>query len=125
MEDDLKINKKHMIIGIILLIVIVSAALFVFNSGKNTTINLINMDNEDLRVAEIDLPGMFCKACEYGSESTFKSLPGVIKADVSIKTKKGIVVYDSSIISKEQLIETSLIQSYDGSITSDEKYGEK
>jgi len=122
-ENNLEIKKKNMIIGIILLVVIISAVFFVFSSGKSsTTGNVINIDNKNLRVAEISLPGMFCKACEYSSKSTFESIPGVVSADVSVETKKGIVVYDSSIITKEKLIEAPLIQSYDGIIVDDENY---
>lgn len=79
-------------------------------------------DNENLRIAEIALPGMFCASCAQSSENAFKNMPGVVDASVDIKTKKGEVIYDSSVISKEQLVQEGLIQAYDGKILSDNEY---
>ena len=122
-ETNLQIKKKHLMIVIVLLVVIVISAFFVFSSNKSsTTGNVINIDNENLRIAEIALPGMFCQACAYSIQSVFESMPGVVSAETDNDTKKGIVIYDSSIISKEELVQESLIQSYDGEIVKDEKY---
>ena len=80
----------------------------------------INGDN--LRVAEIDLPGMFCAACAQSSKTTFEGMPGVVQASVDIKTKKGKVIYDPDLVSKEQLVQDGLIQAYDGKILNDQSY---
>ena len=83
-----------------------------------------SIDNENLRVAEIDLPGMFCQSCAQNSETTLRNMPGVVDANVDIRTKKGRVIYDPSAISKEQLVQEGLIQAYDGKITRDAEYDE-
>lgn len=75
-----------------------------------------------LRLAEISLEGMFCPACAPGAEWAFKNMEGVKKAEVSFATKKGKVIYDSKIITKEELIQNSLIQAYQGKILSDKEY---
>ncbi len=106
-------------VGILVLLLVVAGC-----SANTPTSNQIStqVNNEDLRIAEIALPGMFCASCAQNSENTFKGMPGVVDASVDIKTKKGEVIYDSSKTSKEQLVQEGLIQAYDGKILSDEKY---
>ena len=76
----------------------------------------------DLRVATLELPGLFCSACAWSSENTLKGIPGVVDANVDIGVKKGTVLYDPNVVSKEQLVEPDLIQSYEGSVVDDQKY---
>jgi len=88
---------------------------------ENTVINQLSI-NQDLRIAEIDLPGMFCFSCAYSAKRTFKGMDGVIEATVDSDTKKGKVIYDAKIIRKEELIERRLIQAYEGKIINDQQY---
>ena len=76
-----------------------------------------------VRVAEIDLPGMFCAGCAQSSESVFEGMVGVVDARVDIQAKRGVVVYDPSVISKDQLVQDGLIAAYGGKILSDMEYG--
>ncbi len=78
--------------------------------------------SESVRIAEISLPGMFCRACAGNAEIAFRGMDGVIDATVDIETKKGMVIYESVVISKEQLIQNPVIQAYDGKILSDREY---
>jgi len=82
---------------------------------------IADKDKEYIRIAEIALPGMLCPACASNAQKTFKGMKGVITATVDIRTKKGVVIYDSRIISKKELIENPVIQSYNGKILSDSK----
>lgn len=113
----LKIKKSYIaVIGIVI------AVLIIFFTVKNLTgssVSEVEINSENLRIAEISLPGMFCGGCAWSSENAFKGMNGVVDANVSIDTKSGIVIYDSSIISKEELVQDGLIQSYDGEIVSD------
>ena len=77
---------------------------------------------QSLRVAEIELPGLYCAGCSESSEYTFKGMNGVVDAKVDLSTKKGTVIYDSNVISKEQLVDHGLIQMYDGQIGNDQEY---
>jgi copper chaperone CopZ len=77
---------------------------------------------ESLRIAELDLPGMACPYCALNAENAFKGMEGVVDARVDIRTKKGTVVYDSGIVSKEELIQNAWIRAYDGKILSDRPY---
>lgn len=97
--------------------------LFVIGCGSQQQ-QTPTISSEDLRIAEIALPGMFCQSCAQSSETAFESMPGVVDANIDIVTKKGNVIYDSSAISKEQLVEEGLIQAYDGSVINDQKYEE-
>ena len=77
------------------------------------------IDNENLRVCEIGLPKLSCNACASNSEVVLENLNGVVNANVDFDNKKGVVIYDPSIISKEELLLDSVIQYYGGIILSD------
>jgi len=110
---------------------VVLAILVVFVAGCTTQNPAIapspppTTDTANLRVAEIGLPGMFCKSCAQSSENVFKGMPGVVDAKVDIGEEIGMVIYDSSITSKEQLVQDGLIQAYDGKILNDQKYSQE
>ena len=78
----------------------------------------------NLRQATVELPGMFCAACAWSSENTIKGIPGVVDANIDIGVKKGTVIYDPSIVTKEQLVEPGLIKAYEGKVIDDQPYNE-
>ena len=82
------------------------------NQPSDTVENLIT-NNENLRTVEIALPGMVCSGCVRSAQKAFEGIDGVVKAKVELETKKGTVIYDSSITSKEQIIQNPVIQAYD------------
>jgi len=77
------------------------------------------IDNENLRVGEIGLPDLYCDSCASNSEVVLENLNGVVNANVNFDNKKGIIIYDPNIISKEELLLDSVIQYYGGIILSD------
>lgn len=87
------------------------------NTVSNPTIN-----TENLRIAEIALPGMFCQFCAEGAKNILENTEGVVGVEIDFNTKSGIVIYDSSILPTEQLLETDALQWYDGKILNDQKY---
>lgn len=111
--------KLKILLGVIVLMILISGC----SSNIDTnTISEVDTNNENLRVAKIDLPGMFCLGCAQSSEAQFKGMQGVVDASVDIKTKTALVTYDSSIIPAEFLVQDGLIFAYDGKLLSDEKY---
>ncbi|MFQ6066612.1 MAG: cation transporter [bacterium] len=109
-------------LGILVIVLIILVPGYI---GQNPTTNTISpraTDSESLRVAEIELPGMFCPSCAWSAESAFKGMDGVVDAKVDFGTKKGTVIYESSTITKEELIQDGLIQAYDGKVLNDQKY---
>ena len=79
-------------------------------------------DTSNLRILELGLPGMFCAGCAMGAESALISSNGVVEAKIDLKNKKGNVIYDSTKTSADELVKNAVIQGYDGSVLSDEKY---
>jgi len=77
---------------------------------------------DNLRVAEVELPGMFCASCAKSSKSAFEGIDGVVQATIDFKTKKGTVIYDPSVVSKEQLLQDGLLQAYDCKIINDKPF---
>lgn len=124
-------NRKILISGMGILLIslaLISGCLQQEGSSTTTTTittvstTLISTTTTKLRIAEISLGGMFCPACAPGAESAFEGVNGVINAKVNFATKKGTVIYDSGIISKEELLQNSLIQAYEGKILWDKEY---
>jgi copper chaperone CopZ len=91
------------------------------NDEPDTQAN-ITATSENMRIVEISLSGMYCQSCAKNAEIAFRGMDGVFDATVDIETKKGVVVYESVVTSKEQLIQNPVIQAYDGKILSDQKY---
>lgn len=47
---------------------------------------------DEPQVVEIEVTGMTCPFCVYGTEKKLNQLPGVDKAEVSLKAKKARIV---------------------------------
>ena len=47
---------------------------------------------EEPKVVEIEMTGMTCPFCVYGTEKKLNQLPGVEEAEVSLKTKTARIV---------------------------------
>ena len=125
-HDTITISKERLKTYIMIsLIIIVLAVGIVWAKGtffSQPPTAVTGLEGANLRVATLELPGMFCAGCAWSSESTLKRVQGVLSADISIADKRGIVVYNADIISKEKLLEPALIKTYDGRLVSDEEY---
>jgi len=53
----------------------------------------------------IGLPGIFCPACEESIETTLRKTDGIISVDADFNSRRAVVVYDPTKITKEQIIE--------------------
>ena len=116
----MKKTKHHLVIVWIFMFVFVLGCTSQ-NEASDTHVN-IPATSENIRTAEIALPGMFCQACARNAKIAFQGIDGVIDSTVDIESKKGMVIYESMVISKEQLIQNPVIQAYDGKILSDREY---
>ena len=116
----MKMTKHHLIIVWIFILVFVLG--YTSQNEASETHDNIPATSENIRIAEISLSGMFCKACVRNAEIAFRGMDGVIDATVDIETKKGMVIYKPMTISKKQLIQNPVIQAYDGKILSDREY---
>ena len=117
---NLKINKNLLapILIIVLAIALGSATLGINFSGRTASTNR----QQSLRVLESSIPGMVCSGCAASIESYIKSMPGVVKASVSLATKTGVFVYDPSQVTKEEIVKNTIFDIYPPSIVSDEPY---
>lgn len=57
-----------------------------------------------IEIAEFSITGMHCAGCAAGIEATIKSMNGVKTASVNFGTSKGIFTFDSSKITKEDIV---------------------
>ena len=120
-------NEKTKTILLVSLLVIVTAVGLVWAKGtffSQPATAAAGLENGNLRVATLELPGLFCAFCAASSENTLKGIPGVVSADVSIADKRGVVVYDADIVSKESLADPGLIKAYEGKVIDDQKYND-
>ncbi len=77
---------------------------------------------ENLRVAEIALPGMFCGSCVYTAKYGFEQAAGVVWVEVNLREKRGTVIYDPAVTSKDKLVQNVYIQAFGGKILKDRDY---
>ena len=118
----MKEKTKTYLIVVILVVVVLAGIVWAKGAFFSSPNGAVVAGKGDLRLATVELPGLFCAACAFSSEDTLKKLPGVVDANVDIGVKKGTILYDPSIIAKEQLVEPGLIKAYEGKVIDDQPY---
>lgn len=116
-----KLEKKKIITsGIIAFIVffLVSYVAVPFVSGLVLGSNDVQdiQAKEGLETVNLQLPGLFCQACAYSSQTALKGIPGVADAKVSFPSKSGVVVYDPNVVSVETILSNDVIRAYGGKV---------
>lgn len=115
------INKK-VPYGIIIALFILSGMVLSGCSVRSATGNVVNIDedNQDLRHLVLEIKGMYCAACGPGIAKMISESEGVLIAKVSRSNEKAEVIYDSSKVTKEEIV--SLLQDpYTGKVLADMK----
>lgn len=69
-------------------------------------------------VAQYQILGMHCAACQTSVESVLMDLNGVVRASVALVTETGEVEYDSKLINNEQIIEAMEDAGFEASLMS-------
>jgi copper chaperone CopZ len=64
---------------------------------------------------------MTCVGCASGVQSILQSFNGIIEADISYDGGKGEIIYDPTVITKEQIINSKAFSTYPAEIVHDEK----
>jgi len=67
----------------------------------------------------VSIQGMTCGGCVAGIEKKVGALNGIVSVDVYLREKKGIIVYDSELLSKQTIIDTITNYGYPASELSD------
>jgi len=81
--------------------------------------------NENLNKLNLKINGMTCTGCASGIQSILLSFEGVIDAKISYQDRTGEVIYNPSIITKEEIINSEAFTGqYSAEIISDEKFDE-
>lgn len=101
---------------LILLFVIVGCS----NYAPTSSTESAPAKTENLRIVKIALPGMFCQGCVVGATSILENIEGIVEVNVTLKSKIGIVVYDSAKTNAEEIVKK--VQFYDAKVLSDQKY---
>jgi len=112
-------NKSILLpISIIAVALLIGSA--VLYSGQNKS--RIPAYPNSARVLTLSIPKMVCAGCAASVEGYVKVMPGVLESSVTLATKSGIFLYDSSKIAKEEIIKNTIFDIYAPVIVSDEKY---
>ncbi len=108
---------------IMTIIVLVLLGLLVSCSDKSeSTFSSADYNIENLKIAEIALPGMFCGSCVSSVKSAFASMDGVVYTEIDFNLKTGIVVYDFKKTNTDIFLNNGFILAYDGKINTDRLY---
>ena len=74
------------------------------NTGNNTDANLAKPDRDDREeILKFKIQGMHCTNCAGTVEKSIKKLQGIDKVTVNFVGESGSVIYDPSIISKDDI----------------------
>jgi copper chaperone CopZ len=58
-----------------------------------------------LAILELEIYGMTCPSCALGVEAALKQIDGVIDAEVVYDEGRGRVIYDSSAVGEDEILE--------------------
>lgn len=122
---------KNYLLPILIIILGLGISGFVFfgssgssqpNSNVGSNSQTANISKENLRKLTLNIDGMFCVGCSRSIESAVSSMAGVPKADVKLREDSGQVIYDSSKVSKKEIVNHSIFSTYPAEIVSDKKF---
>lgn len=116
---------KNYVLPILIIVIGASISGFLLFSGPagGPDGNLAgNISQENLRKLNLNIDGMFCIGCSGSVEGAVSAMPGVVKVSANAKTDSGYVIYDSSKVTKEEIVKNSIFQVYPATIVSDKKF---
>lgn len=117
----MKLNKLHL--GIAALLLIVSIGFLVFSNQGGNPFQSANGFSEKLQPGlhevHLQIDGMWCESCAYGIKYTLEKQEGVVEANIDAFAGEGFIKYAPSKISKERISE--LTRPYPSRIVSDYK----
>ena len=101
-----RINKIFLWISTVFVILLLSVPYLipVLNGDQNNSIEQSEIDHSTLNVVTLDVPSMNCASCPVTVKKSLLKLDGIVSADVSLETKKAIVIFDQSQITPSQMI---------------------
>ena len=108
-------------IGIILVGVVFGGLLLLSGNDNNNSLDE-SVAQADLRKVDLEITNMFCVGCRSSVVNYLLGLPGVVQADADPRTDSGWVIYDSTQITKERIVEESIFQAYPARILDDQAY---
>lgn len=112
---------KNILLPIVIIVVAFLIGGAVLFSGGNRSADAPAYPN-GARVLTLSIPKMVCAGCAASVEGYVKAMPGILEGSVTLATKSGIFLYDSSKVTKEEIIKNSVFDIYPAIIVSDEKY---
>jgi len=89
---------------------------------KLSTGTTIIDNNQNLRLLSFKAPGMFCIGCSASVEGYLKAVGGVQSVNASLATKQVDVIYDSSIVGKDVILDNEILAAYGKQSVSDVSY---
>ena len=94
----------------LLLVTLFAALMIAFPSyaniffPKNKKISVV-VEKSNIRMVELNISGMGCKACEEEVNLEVNKLPGIIRSDVSYENKNASIQFDASKTTAKKIID--------------------
>lgn len=141
--NNIRINKKTLLIGLIGFILIgaliggyfITSKQKIQNSNINSSVQnsqaYQNIPKADVLTKEeiatgnfhelkLAISGMVCPYCAKGISDALLPMKGIIKTDITLDKRGGTVIYDSTKITKEEIINSDIFEGvYKAKIISD------
>jgi len=116
-------NKSLLIPLSIIIVGAIIGGVFLFGGSSKDTSLGEGVAQANLRKVDLEINNMFCLGCRSSVTNSLLGIPGVVQADADPRTDSGWVIYDSTKITKEQIIDASIFQAYPARILADQAYG--
>jgi len=128
-----KMKNKNLLIGAVVIVTLVVLIFIGFKLiNKNSDIKLDTTSNYDIpafdnihksrelsqeeissgkfREVELAISGMTCPYCSKGVSTSLLQLDGIIKTNITLEKRGGTVIYDSSKLTKEEIVNSNIFE---------------
>jgi len=89
--------------------------------NAQTSIPVEDLESGKVRTTNLVIKDMYCASCAYGVQYEFERTPGVYLADVKYPEGTALAIYDSDLVTPEQIAAASTV--YEASVVDDAPYG--
>ena len=115
---------KHFFLPVAIIVISVVAGWLLLAGGNNqNAISPVATGTQTLRKMDLEIQNLFCIGCRSSVVNAVMAIPGIVQADADTGAGTGWIIYDPSVITKEEIVAASVFQAYPVRVIADNEYG--
>ena len=114
-------NKK-IVLPLSIIIISLSVGALLLATGNQSSSPQVISETQALRKVDLEIQNMFCIGCRSSVVNSIMAVPGIVQADADTATDSGWIIYDPSVITKEEILAATVFQAYPAKIIADYEY---